>query len=181
MPTQGQSASSAVTWTVSQGESWDAMGAPPSSFAAGTYLYRFTEVAVGVWHCEDMLALVGLEAALADKMPMYPMVAVSPSSGTLTVAPYTVSTYTAGSSAEAFTVAVGTGTTGKARDCELVIDCTATGAVAPTVTWPATFHPRTDAGTDFACEATRNVYYISEYATGQFVVGGWQETAGGNA
>ena len=62
-----------------------------------------------------------------------------------------------------------------------MIDCTATGAVAPTVTWPSNFHPRTDAGTDFACEAgVRNVYYISEYATGQFVVGGWQETAGGN-
>lgn len=59
------SATSAVTWVVAQGESWDAMGAPPSSLAAGTYLYRFTEVAPGVWHCEDMLALVGLEAALA--------------------------------------------------------------------------------------------------------------------
>jgi len=59
------SATSAVTWTVAQGESWDAMGAPPSSFTAGTHLYRFTEVAAGVWHCEDMLALVGLEAALA--------------------------------------------------------------------------------------------------------------------
>ena len=59
------SATSAVTWTVAQGESWDSAGAPPSSFAAGTYLYRFTEVAAGVWHCEDMLALVGLEAALA--------------------------------------------------------------------------------------------------------------------
>jgi len=60
------SATSAVTWTVAQGESWDAMGAPPSSFATGTYLYRFAEVAPGVWHCEDMLALVGLEAALAS-------------------------------------------------------------------------------------------------------------------
>jgi hypothetical protein len=59
------SATSAVTWTTVQVETWDAMGAPPSSFAAGTYLYRFTEVAAGVWHCEDMLALVGLEAALA--------------------------------------------------------------------------------------------------------------------
>ena len=175
------SATSAVTWAVAQGESWDAMGAPPSSFAAGTHLYRFTEVAAGVWHCEDMLALVGLEAALAGKIPQYSIVAVTPSSGTLTVAPYTVATYTAGSSAEAFTVAVGAGTTGKARDCILVIDGTATDAVAPTVTWPSNFHPRTDAGTDFACEATRNVYYISEYATGEFAVGGWQETSGGNA
>ena len=175
------SATSSVTWVVAQGESWDAMGAPPSSFTAGTHLYRFTEVAAGVWHCEDMLALVGLEAALAGKIPQYSMVGVTPTSGTLTVAPYTVATYTAGSSAESFKVAVGAGTTGKARDCILVIDGTATGAVAPTVTWPSNFHPRTDAGTDFACEAgVRNVYYISEYAVGAFAVGGWQETAGGN-
>lgn len=168
------SATSASTWTIGQGESWDAMGSPPSSFAAGTYLYHISEVAAGVWHAEDMFAVAG-------KMPMYPMVAVTPSNGTLTVTPYTVATYTAGDSAAAFTVAVGTGTSGVARDCELVIDCTATGAVAPTVTWPSTFHPRTDAE-DFACDAgVRNVYYISEYATGEFVVGGWQETTGGNA
>ncbi len=59
------SATSAVTWTIAQGESWDTMGAPPASFAAGTYLYHITEVAPGVFHCEDMMALVGLEAALA--------------------------------------------------------------------------------------------------------------------
>ena len=59
------SATSAVTWAIAQGESWDAMGAPPASFAAGTYLYHITEVAPGVFHAEDMLALVGLEAALA--------------------------------------------------------------------------------------------------------------------
>ena len=169
------SATSASTWTIGQGESWDAMGSPPSSFAAGTYLYHISEVAAGVWHAEDMFAVAG-------KMPMYPMVPVTPSNGTLTVTPYTVATYTAGDSAAAFTVAVGTGTTGMARDCELVIDCTATGAVAPTVTWPATFHPRTDAATDFACEAgKRNAYFISEFASGEYAVGGWQETAGGNA
>ena len=120
-------------------------------------------------------------AALAALAPKYPMVGVTQSNGTLTVTPYTVATYTAGDSAESFTVAVGTGTSGVARDCELVIDCTATGAVVPTVTWPSNFHPRTDAD-DFACEAgARNVYYISEYASGEFVVGGWQETTGGNA
>ena len=120
-------------------------------------------------------------ADLAALVPKYPTVPVAPSNGTLTVSPYTVATYTAGDSAAAFTVAVGTGTSGVARDCELVIDCTATGAVAPTVTWPSNFHPRTDED-DFACEAgVRNVYYISEYATGEFVVGGWQETTGGNA
>ena len=122
------------------------------------------------------------ETAISGLAPKYPTVPVTPSNGTLTVSPYTVATYTAGDSAAAFTVAVGTGETGKARDCELVIDCTATGAVAPTVTWPSNFHPRTDAATDFACEAgKRNVYFISEFAPGEFAVGGWQETAGGNA
>ena len=67
----------------------------------------------------------------------------------------------------------------------LVIDCFAlvdgTDA-APTVVWPAAFHPRTDEETDFACAVgLRNVYYISEYAPGAFVVGGWQETTGGRA
>ena len=134
-----------------------------------------------------ILALIAGLAALkrgkADKTELpYDIVAVTPANGVVTVEPRTIAIYTAGDSAAAFTVAVGTGETGKARDCELVIDCTATGAVAPTVTWPATFHPRTDAATDFACEAgKRNVYFISEFASGEFAVGGWQETAGGNA
>lgn len=96
-------------------------------------------------------------------------------SNVLTITPRTVTTYTADSSAAAFTVAVGTGTTGAARDCELVIDCTATGAVAPTVTWPANFHPRTDAEEIAPVAGVRNVFYISEYAAGEFVVGGWHE------
>jgi len=104
---------------------------------------------------------------------------------TLTVAPYTVATYTAASTAEAFEIAVGAlpaGVTGKARDCILVIDCTATGAVAPTVTWGTHFHPRTDTATDLAIveAGKRTVFYISEYAPGEFAVGGWVETAGGS-
>lgn len=61
------SASSAITFSAQTGETitWDAMGDPSATFAAGTYLYRITEVAQGVFHAEDMLALVGLEAALA--------------------------------------------------------------------------------------------------------------------
>lgn len=61
------SASSAITFSAQTGETitWDAMGDPSATFAAGTYLFRFTEVAQGVFHAEDMLALVGLEAALA--------------------------------------------------------------------------------------------------------------------
>lgn len=104
----------------------------------------------------------------------------------LTVSPYTSATYTATSTAVAFEIAVGalpTGVTGKARDCVLVIDCTATGAAAPTVTWPSSFHPRVDAATDFAIveAGKRAVFYISEYAPGEFAVGGWTETEGGNA
>ena len=78
----------------------------------------------------------------------------------------------------AFTVAVGEGN-GYMRDCILIVAC---GDVAPTITWPANFHPRTDAETDFACVAgATNVYWISEYVQGEFVVAGWQATAGGSA
>ena len=71
---------------------------------------------------------------------------------------------------------------GHIRDFMLTLDCSSlTDGDEPTVTWGTAFHPRTDAGTDFACAAgVKNVYYISEYATGEFVVGGWQETAGGS-
>jgi hypothetical protein len=66
-------------------------------------------------------------------------------------------------------------------DCSLVIDCRGR-ETAPTITWGAIFHPSTDAETDFACVAgVRNVYWITEYAPGEFVVAGWQETTGGNA
>jgi hypothetical protein len=72
---------------------------------------------------------------------------------------------------------------GHIRDFMLTLDCsTLEDGEEPTVTWGTHFHPRTDAGTDFACAAgVKNVYYISEYAAGEFVVGGWQETEGGNA
>lgn len=96
----------------------------------------------------------------------------------LTVTPRTVATYTADSSAAAFTVAVGTGVSGAARDCVLVVDCTAAGAVAPSVTWSSNFHPRGGDAEEIAPVAgVRNVFYISEYATGEFVVGGWHEEA----
>ena len=103
----------------------------------------------------------------------------------LTVSPYTAATYTAMSTAKAFEIAVGalpTGVTGMMRDCILVIDCTATGAVAPTVTWDTHFHPRTDTATDLAIveAGKRAVFYISEYTSGEFAVGGWVETEGGS-
>lgn len=106
-----------------------------------------------------------------------PVTLVATRTGQVTVTPRTVATYTADTSAAAFTVAVGTGTTGAARDCVLVVDCTAAGAVAPSVEWPSNFHPRTDAEEIAPVAGVRNVFYISEYATGEFVVGGWHEEA----
>jgi len=95
---------------------------------------------------------------------------------TLTVQPRTVATYTADSSAAAFSIAVSAGVTGAARDCVLVVDCTGAGAVAPTVTWPNNFHPRGGDAEEIAPVAgVRNVFYVSEYATDNFVVGGWHE------
>jgi hypothetical protein len=73
------------------------------------------------------------------------------------------------------------------NDIELVVDCTNL-TEAPKLKWwgagvmPSIFRPRTDAETDFACVAgVRNVYWITEYSQGEFVVAGWQETEGGNA
>jgi hypothetical protein len=94
--------------------------------------------------------------------------------GVVTVAPYTNAKLE--SDGTAFEVAVG-GESGYMRDCVLVVEC---GETAPTITWGDNFHPRTDAETDFACEAgKRNVYWISEYAHYHFAVAGWQETDGG--
>lgn len=107
----------------------------------------------------------------------YPFAPVVVEQGVATITPRTVATYTAGTTAASFSIAVGAGTTGAARDCVLVVDCTAAGAVAPTVTWPSNFHPRTDAEEIAPVAGVRNVFYVSEYATGQFVVGGWHEEA----
>lgn len=56
-----------VTFAAPSGDTitWDSSGDPSGAFAAGTHLLRLTEVAQGVFHAEDMMALVGLEAALA--------------------------------------------------------------------------------------------------------------------
>lgn len=84
----------------------------------------------------------------------------------------------------AFEIAVGAlpaGVTGKARDCILVIDCTAEGAVAPTVTWPDNWAPRTSAEDDLTVEVGVNVYYVTEYEPGKFVVARWLEPTGGES
>lgn len=107
-------------------------------------------------------------------LPRYPFVDAAIADGMVTVAPYTNAKLV--SDGTAFTVAVG-GESGYMRDCVLRVEC---GETAPTITWPTNFHPRTDAETDFACEAgKRNVYWITEYASNQFCVAGWQETEGG--
>jgi hypothetical protein len=96
--------------------------------------------------------------------------------GVVTIAPYTNAKLL--SDGTAFAVAVG-GETGYTRDCVLRVEC---GETAPTITWGANFHPRTDADTDFKCEAgKRNVYWITEHSPNEFTVAGWQETTGGNA
>jgi hypothetical protein len=109
-------------------------------------------------------------------IPKYEFVNAANADGKVTVSPYTNAQVT--SDGTAFSVAVGEGG-GKTRDCVLRVEC---GETAPKITWGNNFHPRTDAETDFACVAgVTNVYWISEYAQGKFVVAGWQETTGGNA
>ena len=111
-------------------------------------------------------------------LPRYYFTILEVVGGVLTVPPYT-SACIPGSPETAFTIAVGEGNSMYLRDCILCVVC---GDVAPTITWPANFHPRTDAVTDFACVAgAMNVYWISEYAQGEFAVAGWQATAGGSA
>ncbi len=109
-------------------------------------------------------------------LPRYQFTSAGILDGVVTIQPYVYAGML--SDGTAFTVAVGEGN-GYMRDCILRVEC---GDVAPTITWPANFHPRTDAETDFACVAgVNNVYWISEYVQGQFVVAGWQATAGGSA
>lgn len=109
-------------------------------------------------------------------LPRYYFTILEIVDGVVTVPPYTSATMPGDGTA--FTVAVGEGN-GYMRDCILCVVC---GDVAPTITWPANFHPRTDAETDFACVAgAMNVYWISEYVQGEFVVAGWQATVGGSA
>lgn len=110
-------------------------------------------------------------------LPRYYFTILEVVDGVLTVPPYT-SAHMPGD-VTAFTIAVSEGNSMYLRDCILRVEC---GDVAPTITWPANFHPRTDAETDFACVAgAMNVYWISEYAQGEFAVAGWKATAGGSA
>lgn len=109
-------------------------------------------------------------------LPKYEFVDSAIADGKVTVASYTNAKLI--SDGTAFTVAVAEGD-GKTRDCVLRVEC---GDTAPKITWGANFHPRTDAETDFACEAgKRNIYWLTEHAPNEFVVAGWQETEGGNA
>jgi hypothetical protein len=111
-------------------------------------------------------------------IPKYEFVNAAIAGEVLTVAPYTNAQVA--SDGTEFTVAIGEGD-GKMRDCQFTLDCTSL-TIAPTITWGNNFHPRTDAETDFKCEAgKRNVYWITEYAPNEFVVAGWQATEGGSA
>ena len=62
---------------------------------------------------------------------------------------------------------------GKMRDCVLTINC---ASDAPTIKWGYNMFPRTDRETDFACQENAcNVYWITEYESGRFVVARWAE------
>ena len=111
-------------------------------------------------------------------LPRYQFVDSGVVDGVVTVEPYTDALLN--HNGTAFRVEVGEGYTGYIRDCVLAVACDGT-TDAPTITWPTNFHPRTDAETDFACASGLNIYWISEYEQGQFVVAGWHETAGGSA
>lgn len=140
-----------------------------------------------------LAALAAAVAALKKKkMPLYPVggtgnpVNATYASGVLTISPFSMAAYTPTANA-AFSVGMGALPSdmeaGKARDAVLVIDCSLlTEGQEPTVKWGTHFHPRTDTATDLAIveAGKRAVFYISEYASGEFAVGGWQETAGGN-
>lgn len=140
-----------------------------------------------------LAALAAAVAALKKKkMPLYPVggtgnpVNATYESRVLTISPFSMAAYTPTANA-AFSVEMGALPsdleTGKARDAVLVIDCSLlTEGQEPRVTWDTHFHPRTDTATDLAIveAGKRAVFYISEYASGEFAVGGWVETAGGS-
>jgi hypothetical protein len=134
------------------------------------------KVAYRDWVETKLSSALALYAKTADVLPRYGFVDATITDGMVTVAPYTNAKLI--SDGTAFTVAVGEGD-GKTRDCVLRVEC---GDTAPTITWGANFHPRTDAETDFACVVgVRNIYWITEYSPNEFCVAGWQETTGGNA
>lgn len=143
----------------------------------GTYYSFAIDVTEGTVTYKDQDNVEGLSNTIANMvnpMPRYSFVDAAIVDGVVTVAPYTNAKIA--SDGTAFTVAVGEGG-GYARDCVLRVEC---GETAPKITWGKIFHPRTDAETDFKCEAgKRNVYWITEHAEGEFCVAGWQETTGG--
>jgi len=64
----------------------------------------------------------------------------------------------------------------------LILDCSGITSASdlPKVTWTSAFHPRTDTAIDMIAEpGAKNVFYVSEYSAGRFVVGKWLESAGG--
>ena len=161
-----------------------------SGYATKTAMNEVTaavrQVQVSVDNVSDALQSMGESlTVINDKadaaLPRYQFTSAGIIDGVVTIPPYTHAGML--SDGTAFTVAVGEGN-GYMRDCILCVEC---GDVAPTITWPANFHPRTDAETDFACVAgvnnvhVTNVYWISEYAYDEFAVAGWQATAGGSA
>lgn len=121
------------------------------------------------------------------KMPLYPLGSgATLSNGVLTIDPFSMASYTPSANA-AFSISVGNLPadleSGKARDTIFVIDCTSlTDGQEPTVTWSEHFHPRTDILVDFACTAgVKNVYYVTEFTQGEFLVAMWNKNMQGGS
>ena len=113
----------------------------------------------------------------STRMPKYRFVEATLIDGVISLVAYSAMTYV--SDGNEIQISFEDNNENNVRDCILTIDVPE-GITAPTITWLSNFHPRTDADSDFKCEAGKNVYWISEYMTDEFVVARWSETSGGN-
>jgi hypothetical protein len=126
-------------------------------------------------------ATTGVQTELTTQIgnctPKYTFETVSIVNGSATLSSYTSTTVNVGDNTT-FEVKVADGNNNKIRDCMMVVEC---GEVPPDIKWGSNFHPRTNSETDFNCVAnSRNVFYITEYVSGHFMVSTWCETEGGN-
>ena len=64
----------------------------------------------------------------------------------------------------------------EARIARFVVDCTSLTANPPIISWPQNFYSKTGTSTDIQCSSNVvNVFNISEYAEGKFIVDSWKE------
>lgn len=139
------------------------------------------ENAVNSLNANITTATTGVQTELTTQIgnctPKYIFETVSIVNGSATLSSYTSTTVNVGDNTT-FEVKVADGNNNKIRDCMMVVEC---GEVPPDIKWGSNFHPRTNSETDFNCVAnSRNVFYITEYVSGHFMVSTWCETEGGN-